>query len=303
MRRKGGRRLLAGVAVLALTGGLLTVLSGSAGAIGTIHYVAPSPVGLPLVDSGCSTPGYNTIQAAITASNPLGGDTIIVCPGGYPEQVTIDRSLTLTGSSATIQAPGILTGDANIVDVTGASTTATMSDFTVAGPGPGGCGSIQTGIAVIGGATLDLSDTTVRNVRDTPFSGCQNGEGIRVGSHRNPPTPDVGHATIDNVVVTGYQKNGVVVSGTGSTLELTNSTTVGKGKTAVIGQNGVEVIDGATATVDSNLIKDDFYTPKTVTACGLLVIGAGGVQASGNAYVGDEKNVCNFGKGGGTFQG
>jgi hypothetical protein len=48
-------------------------------------------------------------------------------------------------------------------------------------------------------------------------------------------------------------------------------------------------------------IRDD-YTPKDTIACGLL-INAGGVQASGNTYVGDEKNVCNFGKGGGTFQG
>ena len=287
------------VPILTLTAGLLVVLAGQAGAIGTIHYVAPSPPAVPLLDSGCDHPGFNTIQAAVVAS--AAGDTIIVCPGGYPEQVTINKNLTLTGSSATIQAPGVLINDLNIVDVTGGATV-TMSDFTVSGPGPSGCGSIHTGIGILGGATLHLSDTTVRNIRDTPFSGCQNGEGIRVGTARGSPTADVGHATIDNVTVTGYQKNGIVVAGSGSDAQVRNSTTIGKGNTAVIGQNGVEVVDGATATVNSNVIRDNYYTPKDVTACGLLLIGAGGVQASGNTYVNDEKNQCNFGKGGGTFQ-
>jgi hypothetical protein len=292
-------RALSALAVLTLMGGLIGVMAGSASASGAILYVAPPPA-LALLDTGCDQPGFNTIQAAVTASNP--GDTIIVCPGGYAEQVTVNKDLTLTGSSATIQAPGTLTGDLNIVDITNGATV-TMSDFTVSGPGSGGCGSIHTGIAVLGGATLHLSNTTVRNVRDTPFSGCQNGEGVRVGTPRGSSTPDVGHATIDNVVATGYQKNGIVVAGVDSSAQITNSTTVGAGPTTVIGQNGIEVVNGATAQVNTNVIKDDYYTPKNVTACGLLLINAGGVQASGNSYINDEKNQCNAGKGGGTFQG
>jgi hypothetical protein len=288
-------RALSFLAALTLMGG---IIAGPALASGTIHYVAPLPA-LAALDTGCDMPGFNTIQAAVTASSP--GDTIIVCPGGYAEQVTVGKDLTLTGSSATIQAPGTLTGDENVVDIVGGATV-TMSDFIVSGPGSGGCNSIHTGIGVLGGATLHLSNTTVRNIRDTPFSGCQNGEGIRVGTPRGG-APDVGHATIDNVVATGYQKNGIVVAGAGSSGQITNSTTVGAGPTTTIAQNGVEVVDGATAQVNSNVIRDDYYTPKTFTACGLLPIDAGGVQASGNTYIDDEKNQCNTGKGGGTFQG
>jgi hypothetical protein len=287
------------ISVLVLAAGLVVTLAGPAKAVAIIRYVAPPPA-IALLNTGCDSPGYNTIQAAVMASNS--GDTIIVCPGGYAEKVTIGTDLTLTGSSATIQAPSSLAGDKNIVDITSGATV-TMSDFTVSGPGSSGCDSIHTGIAVLGGATLNLSDTTVRNVRDTPFSGCQNGEGIRVGTPRYSNTPAVGHATIDNVVVTGYQKNGIVVAGADSSAHVTNSTTVGAGKTAVIGQNGVEVVDGATATVNTNVIKGDFYIPRDVTACGLLIINAAGLQASGNTYINDEKNQCNFGKGGGTFQG
>jgi hypothetical protein len=292
-------RASSALAALIVMGGLITVMAGSALASGTIRYVAPPPA-IPLLNTGCDNPGYNTIQAAVLASAP--GDTIIVCPGGYAEQVTISTSLTLTGSSATIQSPGTLTGDQNVVDITGGSTV-TMSDFTVSGPGSGGCNSIHTGIAVLGGATLHLSNTTVRNIRDTPLSGCQNGEAIRVGTPRGSNTPDVGHATIDNVLATGYQKNGIVVAGPASGAQITNSTTIGAGPTTVIGQNGVEVISGATAQVNNNVIRDVYYTPKDVTACGLLIIDSAGVQASGNTYVNDEKNQCNFGKGGGTFQG
>src|SRR5260370_13954878 len=46
----------------------------------------------------CPAPGthYTAINAAVTAA-AAAGDTIRVCPGTYPEQVTITKSLTLIG--------------------------------------------------------------------------------------------------------------------------------------------------------------------------------------------------------------
>src|SRR5246127_5853953 len=38
---------------------------------------------------------FTTIQAAVTKVPP--GSTVLVCPGIYPEQVTISQSLTLQG--------------------------------------------------------------------------------------------------------------------------------------------------------------------------------------------------------------
>jgi len=285
-----------------LTAGLLTVSAASATAAGTTHYVSPPPT-LAIGDTSCEFPGFTSIQAAVTASLP--GDTIIVCPGVYQEQVTVSKDLTLTGSNATIKAPAVLAGGPNtrnIVDVVGGYTVV-MSGFVVSGPGPSGCGSIDTGIGVRGGATLDLSYTTVRDVRDEPFSGCQNGEGIRVGTPRNESaTPQVGHALIDHVVVTRYQKNGITIDGAGSTAKVTNSTTTGFGKTAVIAQNGVQVSRGATATVTNNVIRDNYYTPKGTTACGLLIFAATGVTESQNTYQGNEQNKCTVSGRGGNFQ-
>jgi hypothetical protein len=187
-----------------------------------------------------------------------------------------------------------------------------MSGFTIAGPGSTGCNSIHSGIAVFGGANLNLSSTAVPNIEDTPtsgsFSGCQNGEGIRIGTPRGSSTPDVGQATINNVSVTDYQKNGIVVagvlSGTNSTAKITNSTVTGNGKTPVIAENGIEVVNGAAATISTSTIRDNFYTgPQNVSACGLLIIEAAGVNDQNNVYLDNQKNKCTAAGRGGTFQG
>jgi nitrous oxidase accessory protein NosD len=66
------------------------------------HYVdaaaAASPPG-----TGCgASAGYKTIGAAIAVASP--GDTIRVCPGLYAEQVNINKTLTLLGAQAGIDA-------------------------------------------------------------------------------------------------------------------------------------------------------------------------------------------------------
>src|SRR5712692_7042702 len=45
---------------------------------------------------------YTTISSAVAAASP--NDTIIVCPGLYPEQVTINKTLTLLGAQVNVDA-------------------------------------------------------------------------------------------------------------------------------------------------------------------------------------------------------
>ena len=57
----------------------------------------------------CTGPGtyYATISEAVTAASS--GATIDVCPGTYPEQVTISKNLTLRGiKNGTLYAPTIV---------------------------------------------------------------------------------------------------------------------------------------------------------------------------------------------------
>lgn len=72
-----------------------------------------------------ATPTFNSVQAAVTGSDA--GDTIVVCPGTYTEQVRVpadkDR-LTLISSSrrqAVIKAPPVYaSGTVDLVRVDGA---------------------------------------------------------------------------------------------------------------------------------------------------------------------------------------
>jgi hypothetical protein len=260
-------------------------------------YVAPPPTAN--LGTSCTFPTWNTIQMAVTAAAP--GDTIVVCDGVYEEQVTINKNLTLLGSgNSEIKAPATIPPSGDVVTVT-AGASVNMSHFVVSGPGPGGCGSIQAGIRVRDDATLDLSYTSIRDIRDQPISGCQNGEAIRVGMRGDGAGP--GHATIDHVIALDYQKNGITVNGAGSTANIMNTTVRGAGPVTFIAQNGIQVSRGAAATINTSTIRDHNYTPKGTVACGLLVFDANGVNDDQNVYLNNEKDKCTFAGRGGTFEG
>ena len=63
-------------------------------AVGLIFPVGAAAASTLLVPSQ-----YPTIQAAVNAASP--GDTILVGPGVYFEQVSIGKSVTIVGSGAT----------------------------------------------------------------------------------------------------------------------------------------------------------------------------------------------------------
>ncbi len=86
--------------VLAVLG--LVALGSSSVSAATTRWVnefdtSPNPPG-----TSCADAGYMTISAAVAAAIP--GDTIKVCPGTYPEQVMINKTLTLKGAQAGVDA-------------------------------------------------------------------------------------------------------------------------------------------------------------------------------------------------------
>jgi hypothetical protein len=289
-------RLLRLSIVLAVSVAALAVV-GTAGA--AVLYVSPSTVVVPPFGTSCTFPGSNSIQAAVTVANP--GDTIVVCDGVYSEQVTVSKSLTLSGSGNSIVQPPTTTlaGNGDVVTVNGGATVQ-MSGFIVRGPGPGGCASIQAGIRVTDDATLNLNDTAVRDIADNPFGGCQNGEGIRVGTRGTQG--GAGHLVADRVTVERSQKNGITANGAGTTAKITNTTVTGSGSTSVIAQNGIQVSRGAAATISTSTIRDHSYAPKSFVACGLLIFDANGVNDQNNVYLNNEKDKCG-GSRGGTYEG
>ncbi len=95
-----------------------------------------------------------------------------------------------------------------------------------------------------------------------------------------------------------YQKGGIVANGSVSVSILRN-TVDGVGPVDYIAQNGIQLAFGATGVVESNSMTDNFYTGPDV-ACGLLFFDADGAKQKKNTFSGNERDVCNFGRGGGS---
>ncbi|HXG51773.1 MAG TPA: right-handed parallel beta-helix repeat-containing protein [candidate division Zixibacteria bacterium] len=200
---------------------------------------------------------YSTIGAAVTAAAV--GDTILVCPGTYTEQVTVTKNnLTLqsvTPLAAIIQAPASMADPKAIVRVNGA-TGISILDFTISGPGGGGCDSIRYGVRIDGGGSATLDGNRIKDIRDNPLSGCQNGIGILIGRAFESTT---GSATVTDNEIVGYQKGGSVVDNAGSNAVISWNQVVGAGPTEIIGQNGIQLSRGATATIADNEVRNNFY--------------------------------------------
>ncbi len=263
-------------------------LAGLIGAV-TLLAAAPSPASAAVVTVCASGCNYTTIQAAVNAASP--GDTITVAAGTYTEQVVITKNLTLTGagsSTTIIQAPDPLVlgpglnNKKSIVLFTG-SITAEMSGFTVQGPVPG-FAAIDYGIWVSYGATVNIHDNIVKDIRDEPFSGMQTGIGIIVSRE--------GIATITNNNVYGYQKAGIIVAATSVRTTISGNTITGAGPIQNVAQNGIQVSHGSTATIMSNTIAGNAYDVPGYFATGILALGAGpGVVIDGNTVNHNNANI------------
>jgi predicted extracellular nuclease len=129
-------------------------------------------------------------------------------------------------------------------------------------------------------------------------SGCQEGNGIEV---RNAPFDTTGPdlaVTISGNVVTGYQKTGILANGSVVATILGNTVT-GAGPVGYIAQNGVQVGFGGSGLVRANTISGNSYTGPDL-GCGILFFDADGVKQQSNILFANERDVCNFGRGGGN---
>ncbi len=260
------------------------------------------------VNTGCASPGFTSIQAAVDIATP--GDTVYLCgTTPYAEQVVITKAITLTGDhGATIVAPNPFPATLPsrlppqfttdnlfvpqaIVFIWGTSSNVTIKKINIVGPLPGNnsCADDEYGVLVIDGGTATLNGDTVNDIRDSNPSlyGCQFGVGIQVGREYWPKADFsgyvtenfVGHATITNTTVTGYQKNGITIDGPKTTTTLAWDVVNGAGQSdkslsPIIGQNGIQISRGASAGVSSSTVTGNAYTGSAAaSAAGILVYG------------------------------
>ncbi len=218
--------------VLALVAGMLALMTGTASAATLV------------VDNDgveCPSPDYMTIQAAVDAASP--GDTINVCAGTYPENVTINKKLVVEGAGAavTIVDPPA-TGPAISVTAGGdsAADRLVISDLTTTGSG--GTGNTGTGIRFDGSTTLS-------------------------------------HVTLDGVASVLNGGHGVAINHTGtmSDLELTDVDSSDNGGTGFRVPTSLISLDGLSitgSTLERNLMGMEVYiafSPSSQTVSDVLV--------------------------------
>ncbi|HEV8718964.1 MAG TPA: hypothetical protein VGX03_39860 [Candidatus Binatia bacterium] len=242
-----------------------------------------------------TTATFTTISAAVAAASS--GDTILVCPGTYPEQVVITKDLTLLGDpGATIAATFGAVGA--MVDVSG--TTVIIAGFTINGNGGAGRSGCQAGTNRFSGiryhdqASGAIAHNTVVDIHlPAGLLGCQEGVGIEI---RDLNASDGATAVaVTNNTVVAYQKGGIVANGEGVSARVAGNTVVGFGPTNVIAQNGIQFGFGAAGTADGNYIQGNFYTPATFASAGILVFGfqqGSNVQIPNtNVFVGNQVDI------------
>ncbi|HEV7666424.1 MAG TPA: right-handed parallel beta-helix repeat-containing protein [Chloroflexota bacterium] len=284
---------------MALTG-LVLLLPASPPALAaptTLWVNVNRPPGVP-PGTSCDNPGFTRIQDAVNFANA--GDRINVCPGTYVEQVTISSAakdnITLRSVSAwqaIIKAPAVLLPPtAKAIVRVSSSHNVTILAFTITGPGPGPCGSIDNGVRVDTAGSANIYGNHIIDIRDEPLSGCQNGVAIQVGRAAEATT---GSANIFGNVIERFQKNGMTVSNIDSNANVIANRVLGIGPTILIAQNGVQVSSGATARVQYNFIANAIYTPQTVTSTGVLLFSPGAVDISRNTIPRDDTGIYAFG--------
>jgi parallel beta-helix repeat protein len=262
-----------GLGVLAVAGAAMAL--SAAPAFGATIKVGNDP-------SNCADAAHTTIQAGVDAAAP--GDKVQVCPGTYPEQVTIPATkdgLQLESQKplqAIIEAPPVMADVKAIVRVTGAEDVE-VEKFTIRGPGGSGCDSIRYGVRVDGGGEADIRFNHITSIRDQGQSGCQNGNAIQVGRQADSTT---GRAIVRFNIIDDFQKTGVIVDGAGSSAIIALNAIKGAGPVNYIAQNGVQVSRDADALVQANTISDLSYTPQTAASTGMLLFDPGKLEVSNN---------------------
>ena len=261
----------------------LTVPAAASATTSTL-YVSTNPPSAPF--NSCTHPNYSHLQEAVNQPT----STVKVCKGTYVEQVQIEKGVTITGEAgAVLKLPAAPADSTTPCDTAiGESFQPNQDELSICTPGvvsisglkiealwPAGfCYDSMYGVFIAGGATLKATSDTINGAGASPINGCQGGVALQAGSARTEPN-EVGHAILDKVSISGYQKNGINITGAGATGAITSTTVTGAGPTNQIAQNGIEVAFGGVAKVKSSTISGNEC--EVVPACGFTATQSAGI--------------------------
>jgi parallel beta-helix repeat protein len=240
-----------------------------------------------------ATTHYLTIQSAVSAAPS--GATIQICPGNYPEQVTIATPLTLHGvidTAANTGAPvvtipgGTFTGTFTQILVEASGVT--LSDIGVDGTNTlnscsGSPGPSLIGIAFGSGSSGTLKQVALRNQNISNGSGGYCGTGTAVSATTLPGATSAASVTITDSSIRNYDGEGVYLVTTSSVTVKT--TTVGPLDAGL----GCLYANAPTITISDNAMANcevGVYVTSTVaaTVSGNTIIGPSSAAFADASY-------------------
>lgn len=192
-------------------------------------------------------------------------------------------SCTLTGFSrdsinmtaAVVNPTSTVTGDVdaggcNIGVYFGPGTHGTVNGATIHG-------SNYYGV-VVQKAKVDIKNSNINHIGETPLNGSQHGVGIYYATITGDTNGDCSSGstkgTVQNNSVSAYQKGGIVVSCTGSNVDVRNNVVEGQGPVNYIAQNGIQFGVGADGSATGNIVTGNSYTGAgQASSGGILVFG------------------------------
>jgi hypothetical protein len=258
---------------------------------------------------GCgTTPALACQTVNFGVSRALGThDTVKVGTGTFTEQVTINKDVVVQGdglSSTVIASPASLAtqfvrNGANIkpiVYVSDLGSGSTVRDLTIDGKGLGNSINRFWGLA-FRNTNGTAQHIRVTRLRSQPLDGVQNGLGIL--TYVSDATAHT--VTIDHTTISDIQKGAIVDDGVGMNANITNSTITGAGDSDQIAQNGIQVSNGATASITNNDISGFSCTidvtcgPGGTVSAAVLPFNGGTSTVAGNTITGSDIGVLSTG--------
>jgi len=221
--------------------------------------------GIRVDATGRECPGaqFNRIQNAIDAVRP--GQTILVCPGIYPEQITVTKRVQLRGArGAVVQPPGMVANTTSLrtgrpvaaVAVVTAPASIQGLDFDASLNGLVGCdpsSPLLMGV-FFRGSSGSLKSSLVHGVTLGPADrSCDTGAAVVVQSGGGRPI----QVALASNLIFDYQRAGVVVNEVGARATLRRNTVAGAGPTPSLAQNGIQVGFGAVAKIERNVVQNN----------------------------------------------
>jgi hypothetical protein len=280
------RQIFFPVAALVLVLGAMTVRP-------QVAHAATPVIVVGTQSAACPDAQFSKIQEAIDHASP--GTVIRICPGTYPEQVTITIALSLQGENGVViepshvavntmstfsgapLAPIILVKDATDVGIQDVIVDGANNDITA-------CGPDFIGI-LYQNASGEVKRVAVRNIKlSTTLSGCQSGNAILVQSgSAGTSVVDVADSSIHD-----YQKNGITGNEIGTTVRIENNVVTGVGPTTGAAQNGIQIGFGAAGSITRNTVANHIWSPcVSLESCeniatDILVFQSDGVSVENN---------------------